>query len=171
MAEEGKSLNEIFSYCHYIESKIASISLCVKSPNISTQEKCACFKGENELELGTGVHGELGDRRLKMTKLSEICKLLLTEINESERVCLKPEISVIVVVNNLGTYPKVEEMLFLREVVSQLQEMEIKICRAVCGTFFTCLDMSGLILTIVEVVDCGILQYLDATCETSGITE
>lgn len=171
MAEEGKSLNEILYYCQHIESRTASVLLCVNCCSVPSRDTCVCLKRENELEIGTGVHGEPGDRRLKVSKLSQICKLMLTEIGESKRIVFKSEMRVIVFVNNLGTLPKIEEMLFLKEVVSQLQEMEIKISRAVCGRFFTSLDMSGVILTIVEVFDEDMLKYLDANCHASGIME
>lgn len=171
MAEAGRNLLEIFTYCQYVESHTASVLLCVKCCSTPVREMCNCIKGEEEVEIGTGVYGEPGDKRLKAAKLTQICKFMLTEIADSERVSLKPEARVVVVVNNTGTLPKIEEMLFLKEVVSQLQEMEVKICRAVSGRFFTCLDMSGIILTIVEVFDDDMINYLDANCETSGIIE
>lgn len=171
MAEEGKTLKEILHYCQHVESRTASVLLCVKCCSTHNREMCVCLKGEDEIEIGTGVHGEPGDRKLKIAKLSQICKLMINEIGESEKINFKPEMRVVVVVNNVGTLPKMEEMMFLKEVVSQLQEMEIKISRAVCGRFFTCLDMSGVILTIVEVVDDDMLKYLDAHCLASGITE
>lgn len=170
MAEEGKTLKEIVHFCQHVESTTASVLLCLKCCSIQTHTVCTCLQ-EDELEIGTGVHGEPGDRKFKMTKLSEICKLMLTEIEESKKIKFKPDTQVVVVVNNLGTLPKMEEMVFLKEVVSQLQQMEMKISRAVCGRFFTCLDMSGVSLTIVEVVDEDMLKYLDAYCQTSGIKE
>lgn len=171
MAEEGKTLKEILHYCQHVESRTASVLLCIKRCSTHAQEVCACLKGEDDVEIGTGVHGEPGDRKLKITKLRQICKLMLSEIGESEKINFKPEMRVIVLVNNLGTLPKMEEMMFLKEVVSQLQEMEIKISRAACGRFFTCLDMSGVTLTVVEVVDDDMLKYLDAQCLASGIKE
>lgn len=168
MAATEKNLSEIFMYCQYVESRIASLLLCVKCCTTPAREMCICLKGKDDIEIGTGIHGEPGDKRLKAAKLTQICKLMLEEIGSSERIVFKPDMRVVVLVNNLGTLPKIEEMLFLKEVVSQLQEMEINISRAISGRLFTCLDMSGVILTIVEVVDDDMLTYLDANSETSG---
>lgn len=171
MAEEGKSLLDIYNYGQIIETHMTSVLLCISPCATPGREVCICLKGQDELEIGTGIHGEPGEKRIKVSTLNKICKLLITDIVESGRLSFKPGMRVIVMVNNMGALPKIEEVVFLKEAVAQLQDMDVQISRAISGRFFTALDMAGISLTVVEVIDDDMLKYLDAPCETAGILE
>lgn len=171
MADSDKTAADIFNFCQAVEKRMASVLLCLKCCKTPPKEMCSCVDQEFELEIGSGIHGERGIKRMSMLKLSEICNLVLSELRESERVDFKSEVPIVLMVNNLGTLPKIEEMLFYREIVKQLHEMDVKISRAYCGRFFTSLDMSGVSVTVLEATKEELVKYLDAPCETSGTME
>lgn len=173
MSEEDKTVDEIFALCQETQDQMFSILLCVDPRTSSTIENCICVKhrtNNNEIEIGTGLHGEPGIKRLKLTKLSDMCNSLLEEITSGSRLLELNETSppVVLLINNLGTITKTEELLFLREFVKQLHSRQVKIARVYCGRYYTSLNMAGLSVTILRVVNEAIIKYLDAPCEATG---
>lgn len=173
MAEEEKLIDEIYSYCECVLKKMATVLVCLRpclSPTIAT---CICMrnKSDNEFEIGSGLHGEPGIKRARLTTLKDVCKSLIEELtNPDSAHSLKFEENepVIVMINNLGTLTKLEESLFVGEFVTQLLELKVVIKRLYCGTYYTSLDTSGLSVTIVKKSDAELEQYLDAPCQVSG---
>lgn len=171
MSEENKNLDEIFALCQQVLQQMSSITLCLNPCISPPTQSCACVKYKNnEIEIGTGLHGEPGFKKTRLTKLSDICRSLIQEMTSGSEAFVLDETSppVVLLINNLGTLSKTEELLFLREFVSQLHSSQVKISRMYCGRYYTSLNMAGLSVTILKVDSVEIIQYLDAPCETSG---
>lgn len=171
MSEENKNLDEIFAFCQEVQQQMSSILLCLDPRTSPMIENCICFnrKTNNEVEIGTGLHGEPGIKRLKLTKLSDICSSLIEEItNKSQVLELNETSSIVLLVNNLGTITKTEELVFLRALVQQLHNLQAKIARVYSGRYYTSLNLNGLSVTILRILNPDIIQYLDAPCEATG---
>lgn len=172
MAEANKKVQEIFEFCQEVQQQMFSILLCLDPHTSPTIEHCICVKHKtsNEIEIGTGLHGEPGIKKVKLNKLSDICTALIEEITTESQVLELNETSepIVLLVNNLGTITKTEELLFLRELVKQLHGRQVKITRVYCGRYYTSLSMAGLSVTILRVLNSQIIEYLDAPCEATG---
>ncbi len=67
----------------------------------------------------------------------------------------------VLLTNNLGSVSGLEMGVVHRKAISYLQEKGYEISRAYCGTYMTCLDMRGISLTLLTVVDDIFLELLD----------
>lgn len=91
------------------------------------------------MEFGTGLHGEPGCQRQPLKPTTDIVKMLLDDmLHEDEENVIK--VPIVVLVNNLGCGTKLEERVFMCEVMSQLEAREIQVLRVYCMTVMTCLN-------------------------------
>ncbi|GLV48576.1 hypothetical protein CBL_06014 [Carabus blaptoides fortunei] len=169
MAETDASLYDIHTFCSAILCNLATVLVSVKFslspfPEIAT---CARFLGQKSMEFGSGLHGEAGYLTTKLKSTEETVKMLIAQLTD-KHVCgtieLTASIPIIVLVNNLGNTSKLEEHLFLNELIIQLQSHNINICKIYCGSFLTSLEMAGFSLTVLNVTDPVVLEYINAPC-------
>lgn len=165
MAESGCSLEEIYSFCKKVHENLTSALLMLRPFTSPTSNTCVCNKHvENrEMETGAGLPDEFDLRRTEKASAADTCRMLFGEI--SEYFLLDASSPVVVLVNNLGDTSKMEELIFVKEFISCLRELQIPIARVYHGHFSTAPDTRGLSVTILKVVDQKILKYLDAPCE------
>ena len=106
---------------------------------------------EDEMEVGIGIHGEPGRRRVKRGTADEIVTLLLDAIvpdlpyKEGDRVAL--------MANGLGGTPISELYLLYGIAHAQLEKRGIRIARSYVGEYCTSLEMAGASLTLVRLDD------------------
>jgi phosphoenolpyruvate---glycerone phosphotransferase subunit DhaK len=105
--------------------------------------------GEEEMELGIGVHGERGVERTKLRPADEIASVLFDRV--SSDLGLKHGNEIVLLVNGMGATPQMELLIFSRRVVQLLEKAGAKIFRSVVGSFVTSLDMAGVSLTLLRV--------------------
>lgn len=118
--------------------------------------------GEDEIEMGVGIHGEPGRERKKMTTADAIVDELLDAVvtdlpySAGDRVAL--------MVNGLGGTPISELYILFRRAHQQLAEQGITVTRSYVNEYCTSLDMAGASLTLVK-LDEEIDALLDAPAE------
>jgi dihydroxyacetone kinase-like protein len=118
--------------------------------------------GENEMEIGIGIHGEPGRQRAKTGNADEIVTLLLDAIvpdlpyKQGDRVAL--------MINGLGGTPISELYLLYGVAHEQLAKRGIAVGRNYVGEYCTSLEMAGASLTLVRLDD-EIDQLLGAPAE------
>jgi dihydroxyacetone kinase len=107
--------------------------------------------GEDEIELGIGIHGERGARRSEVVAAAhltaEVAELLLAD--------LQPEVSssLLVFVNGLGATPLLELYLLYGNLVDALARLGHQAGRSLVGSYVTSLDMRGVSFTLLELDD------------------
>src|SRR5690606_22009665 len=112
--------------------------------------------GEDEIELGLGIHGEPGVRRASLEPADALVDRLLGSIlagQDWRRVAL--------LVNNLGGTPAMELAIVARRAIGALEGRGIAVERVYCGTFLSALEMAGVSLSLLPVDDSR-LSLLDA---------
>ena len=103
----------------------------------------------NQIELGLGIHGEAGRRKMELLKSNELVKLMFDEylldfIHKSQQqVCL--------MVNNLGGLSNLEMYLLVNDCFKYFAryQPDLKIKRTYCDALMTSLNMNGFSLTIL----------------------
>ncbi|XP_018331283.1 uncharacterized protein LOC108741124 isoform X2 [Agrilus planipennis] len=168
MAEADLELTEIFPFCEKVVKKLHSISVVVQKPT-PVRGKCVCiFEEQNVvIEFGASLNGEPGIKK-ELDSATEICRYLLDEITSPQvgnPIEFKEDESVVVLVNNLGTSTAIEELVFTKELLSQLYERKVKIDRVYKGKFVSSLDTAGFSVTFLKVFDKRVIEYLDAPCQ------
>ncbi|CAN5478527.1 dihydroxyacetone kinase family protein [soil metagenome] len=118
---------------------------------------------DTEVELGLGIHGEAGVRRVPMGSAATLVKALLDVIVADRR--LADGDRVVLLANNLGSTPAQEVAIVTGSALSQLTARNIVVERVWSGSFLTALEMGGVSLSLMTVDDKR-LALLDAPTST-----
>ncbi len=162
-----QQLNEVYEMAKKVNDNIHSMG-CALSPCHKPDGSTIFSLPEGEMEIGVGIHGERGVSRVPMKTSDEVVTVLIDKIlsakeeqrddnskndNKNKRLVL--------LTNNLGSMSGLEMGIVHRKAISYLREKGYEVCRAYCGTYMTCLDMRGISLTLLTVVDEKFLALLD----------
>jgi dihydroxyacetone kinase len=101
--------------------------------------------------------------RIPVKSCDEIVTILIDNIlaakqHETEN---SSSMRMVLLTNNLGSVSGLEMGVVHRKAMSYLEEQGYEVSRAYCGTYMTCLDMRGISLTLLTVVDDRFLDLLD----------
>jgi dihydroxyacetone kinase-like protein len=118
--------------------------------------------GQDEMEIGMGIHGEPGVRRGPLRKADaitdEMVSLLLADMP------LRSQDRVSVLVNSLGATPLEELLIVYRQVSQRLADSGVKIIAPLVGRYATSMEMSGLSITFCKLDD-ELESLLTAPCD------
>ncbi|XP_068026191.1 triokinase/FMN cyclase [Melanerpes formicivorus] len=163
LAEAGASLNEIFEKVSAVTKAMGTLGLSL-SPCSVPGSKPTFQLAEDEMELGLGIHGEAGVRRMKLLPADEAVETMvahMTDPSNASRLPLGPGSSVVLVVNNLGGLSCLELGIVAGSAVRCLERRGVRIARALVGSFMTALEMAGVSLTLL-LVDEELVRLIDA---------
>ena len=120
--------------------------------------------GDNEMELGIGVHGEPGVKRVPMMKADDIVDTLLDKVLDDLK--LESGENVLLYINGLGA-TAVRAVHQYNHAHDVLTEKGINVTRSQIGNFFTSLEMWGAPLTVMRLDD-ELTELYDAPVRTAG---
>ncbi|MDQ3686054.1 MAG: dihydroxyacetone kinase subunit DhaK [Acidobacteriota bacterium] len=107
--------------------------------------------GEDEMEVGIGIHGEPGRRRAKLASAHEIVDLLLEAVVSDLPYMSGDDVALMI--NGLGGTPISELYLLYGRAHERLASQGIKVKRSYVGEYCTSLEMAGASLTFVKLDD------------------
>jgi dihydroxyacetone kinase-like protein len=119
--------------------------------------------GEDEMEIGMGIHGESGIRRGKLETADKIVDEMLEKIIADLPYVKGDETAVLV--NGLGATTLDEQYIVTRRIDEYLQKEGIKVHRYYVGEYATALEMAGFSISLLK-LDAELKQYLDAPAKT-----
>jgi dihydroxyacetone kinase-like protein len=122
--------------------------------------------GDDEMEIGIGIHGEPGRRRVKLASAAEITEMLATPIIED--LGLKAGDPVLAFVNGMGGTPLIELYIVANELARILRGRDITITRSLIGSYITSLEMVGCSITLLRLDD-EMTRYWDAPVHTAAL--
>ncbi|NXX31964.1 TKFC cyclase, partial [Nicator chloris] len=163
LAEAGASLDEIEKKVMAAAKVMGTLGLSL-SPCSIPGSKPSFQLAEDEMELGLGIHGEAGVRRMKVLPADKAVETMLkhmTDPSNASHLSLTPGSSVVLVVNNLGGLSCLELGIVAGAAVRCLENRGICIARALVGSFMTALEMAGVSLTVM-LVDEELVRLIDA---------
>ena len=123
--------------------------------------------GDNEIEVGMGIHGEPGVERTNMKSAKEIAKILVDKILADYDFT---DSEVALMVNGLGGSPLMELYIIENDVRNYLDEKGIKVYRTYVGNFMTSLEMMGCSVSLLKLDD-ELKTLLDAPCSTPALKQ
>src|ERR1700722_18495952 len=115
--------------------------------------------GESEMELGLGIHGEPGVRRMQLQHADELTETLLRQILQHGKFGGQKRVAVMI--NNLGATTAMELAIVGRHAVSFLEHDGFAVERIYAGTFLSSLDMVGISISVLGLDD-DRLRWIDA---------
>lgn len=162
-AERGDSLDEVVAVAEKAIANVRSMGVALSACTVPHVGKPSFDLEEDEVEIGIGIHGEPGRKRIPMSNADSITDQLLDPILADMQ--LQPEDRVIALVNGMGGTPSSELYIVYRRLAQRLGDLNIHIARGLVGNFVTSLEMEGASLTLMKVDD-AMLELFDAPYDT-----
>jgi dihydroxyacetone kinase-like protein len=150
-AEKGASLDELLALAAKVNANVRSMGVALTSCTPPAKGSPIFEIGEDEMEVGVGIHGEPGRRRDKLKAadaiLDEIFDAVATDLpfKSGDRVA--------VMVNGLGGTPPSELYVLYRRAAQRCKAAGLKIVRNYVGNYCTSLEMAGASLTLLKLDD------------------
>jgi phosphoenolpyruvate---glycerone phosphotransferase subunit DhaK len=164
-AEEGRPLSELGLLARAVNESGRSMGMALTSCTVPAAGKPTFQLGEDEMELGIGIHGEPGRRRVPVRNAHEIAEQLLEPIITDLDFTSSP---VIVMVNGMGGTPLIELYLMYGEVAKIMEKTGITVARNLVGNYITSLEMAGCSITVLRANE-ELIQLWDAPVNTAGL--
>jgi len=166
-AAEGASLDEVQRVAQKVVDNVGTMGMALTSCVTPEKGEPTFDLGEDEIELGIGIHGEPGVERTETMSADEVTdELTETVLDDLE---LDGGQEVVTIVNGMGGTPQMELFVVNRRLQELLGERDIKTWDAWVGDYMTSLDMAGCSITICA-VDEELKELLGAPAETPALT-
>jgi len=151
MAAEGGTLEEVKRIAEKACANVRTMGVAL-TPCIVPEVGTPGFEiGEDEMEIGMGIHGERGIRRGPLRTADEIIDEIMPQIVDDLPFVQGDEVSVLV--NSLGATPKEELYILYRRVSQILGEKGIRVFNTYVGEFATSMEMAGASVSLFRLDD------------------
>jgi dihydroxyacetone kinase-like protein len=165
-AERGLSLSQLKALGDATNKATASMGVALTSCTVPAAGNPTFQIGVDEMEMGVGIHGEPGRRRVKLASADEIALELTGAILRD--LSLRPGQQVILLVNGFGGTPLLEQYLMVHAASKVLTAAGVKVVRHLTGSYVTSLEMAGCSIT-VSALDADALVLWDAPVHTAAL--
>ena len=165
-AEEGRSLADLKALGDRVNAATRSMGIALTSCTVPAAGKPTFTLGEDEMEVGVGIHGEPGRRRQKLKPASEIAADMVDAIASDLDGRVRGE--AILLINGFGGTPLSELYLLYNDVRTRLEAAGCTVARSLVGNFVTSLDMAGCSVT-VSLLDEEMKRLWDAPVHTAAL--
>lgn len=165
-AEAGADLAELKALGEKVNGRTRSMGVALTSCTVPAAGKPTFAMGEDEMEMGVGIHGEPGRRRVKLMEANKIAEEMVSAIvsdfgNQAQG-------DVLLFVNGFGGTPAMELYLMFHAAHGLLEKRGVKIARSLVGSYVTSLDMAGCSIT-VTLLDDETTRLWDAPVHTAAL--
>ncbi len=147
-AEERRPLAEVAAVARRVSESGRSMGVALTSGTVPAVGRPTFDLPEGEIEVGVGIHGEPGRRRVPLVPAREIAELLVTPILDD--LDFTGGDGVLAFVNGMGGTPLIELYLMYGEVAKLLEKAGVTVARSLVGSYITSLDMAGCSLTLLK---------------------
>lgn len=147
-AEEGLSLEEVEAITREALNNICTMGVALSPCIIPTVGKPTFQIGDDQLELGMGIHGEPGIMISEMKSADKIVDIILEKLLDDVPLTRGDEVSIMV--NGLGATPLEELLIIYRRVHKALRQRDITIYMPHIGEFATSMEMAGCSITLFK---------------------
>ena len=121
--------------------------------------------GDDEIEIGMGIHGEPGVERTSLKTAAEVARILLDKIL-ADYDYTGSEVALLV--NGLGGTPLAELYILNNEVQALLEKAGVRVYKTFVGNYMTAIEMAGCSLTLMKLDD-ELKALLDAPADTPAL--
>ncbi len=150
-AEEGQDLAAVTALCQRVQDNVRSMGMALTSCTVPAAGKPTFELGDDEMEVGVGIHGEPGRERRKLASADEITEALLTPILDD--LPFSSGDKVLAFVNGMGGTPLIELYVVFNKVAAMCADRSVTIERNLVGSYITSLEMAGCSITLLKLDD------------------
>ena len=165
-AEEGADLATVKALCERVQANVRSMGMALTSCTVPAAGKPTFEIGDDEMEIGIGIHGEPGRERRKLATADEITEMLAIPIIDD--LPFQSGDRVLAFVNGMGGTPLLELYVIYRKLAEILDGRGVKIARTLVGDYITSLEMAGCSITLLK-LDEELVRLWDAPVKTPAL--
>ena len=165
-ADEGRDLAGVADVARRVNDGARSMGMALTSCTVPAAGRPTFDLGEDEIEIGIGIHGEPGRRRVPAAPAREVAEMLMEPILAD--LDFTGDDGVIAFVNGMGGTPLIELYVVYNEVATILAKAGVSVARSLVGPYITSLEMAGCSVTLLKVDD-ELLRLWDAPVKTPGL--
>ena len=165
-AEQGRPLAEVAEVARRVNGQARSMGMALTSCTVPAAGQPTFDLPEGEMEIGIGIHGEPGRRRVPLAPAREVAEMLVEPVLSD--LDFTGGDGVIAFVNGMGGTPLIELYLMYAEVAAVLEKSGVTVARSLVGSYMTSLEMAGCSVTLVK-VDEDLVRLWDAPVRTPGL--
>lgn len=165
-AEQGRTLAEVAELARRVSGQGRSMGMALTSCTVPAAGTPTFDLPAGEMEIGVGIHGEPGRRRVPLAPAREVAEMLLEPVLAD--LDFTGGDGVLAFVNGLGATPLIELYLMYAEVRAVLERAGVTVVRSLVGPYMTSLDMAGCSVTLLRMDD-ELLRLWDAPVRTPGL--
>ena len=163
-AERGDALVALKALGDSVNKATASMGVALTSCTVPAAGKPTFQIGADEMEMGVGIHGEPGRRRVKLGSADDIAGELVGSILKD--LSLRRGQETILLVNGFGGTPQLELYVMVTAALKVLEGAGVKVARFLTGSYVTSLEMAGCSVSVTA-VDGAALALWDAPVHTA----
>jgi dihydroxyacetone kinase-like protein len=145
-AEQGMALADLKALGEQVNRQTRSMGVALTSCTVPAAGRPTFAISDDEMEMGVGIHGEPGRRRVKLASADAIADELLGAILAD--LGLSQGTEVLLLVNGLGGTPAMELYLMVHSARRIIEKKGLKVARYLTGSLVTSLDMAGCSITV-----------------------
>jgi dihydroxyacetone kinase-like protein len=165
-AEQGRPLAEVADVARKVNDRGRSMGMALTSCTVPAAGTPTFDLPEDQMEIGIGIHGEPGRRRVPLAPAREIAEMLVEPVLAD--LDFTGGDGVIAFVNGMGGTPLLELYLMYAEVAALLEKAGVSVARNLVGNYITSLEMAGCSVTLLKADD-DLLRLWDAPVRTPGL--
>ena len=151
IAESGADFDEVKRVALKTNENIRTMGIAL-TPTILPQAGKPTFEiGDDEMEIGMGIHGEPGIRRGKLKTANEITEELSEKLLND--IDLNKGDKVSILINSLGATPHEELFIVADKFNNILNDNGIINSKSYVGRYATSMEMAGMSITILKLDD------------------
>ncbi len=163
-AETGADLEEVHRIAQKTCANMRSMGVALSPCIVPEVGKPSFTLGDDEMEIGMGVHGEPGIGRSSIQPADEVVDQIMAALIQDLPYQKGDEVAVLV--NGLGATPKEELYIMYRRIAEILEKQGISVFHVYVGEFATSMEMAGASISMLK-LDAELKKYLSMPASTA----
>ncbi|HMO11861.1 MAG TPA: dihydroxyacetone kinase subunit DhaK [Actinotalea sp.] len=165
-AERGDDLDAVAAIAEKVNASIRSMGVALTACTVPHAGKPSFDLPEEEIEIGIGIHGEPGRRRIPLAPADEITEMLTAPVLDD--LGLGSGEQVLLMVNGMGGTPASELYIVYRAARRLVEARGGVVTRSLVGNYVTSLEMQGCSVTVLRLDD-ELTALWDAPVHTTAL--
>jgi phosphoenolpyruvate---glycerone phosphotransferase subunit DhaK len=165
-AERGDSLDEVAAIGDRVNSNVRTMGVALSACTVPHAGSPSFDLGENEIEIGIGIHGEPGRHKVPLESADAITDMLLEPVLGDLGIAAGD--NVLLFVNGMGGTPLSELYIVYRRAAQVIAERGATVERNLVGNYITALEMQGCSISVLRLDD-ELTGLWDAPVHTAAL--
>jgi dihydroxyacetone kinase-like protein len=165
-AEQGATMSQLKELGDRVNRRTRSMGVALTSCTVPAAGKPTFTLSDDEMEMGVGIHGEPGRRRVQLATADAIANEMAGAILDDLGTAHGSE--ALLLVNGFGGTPAMELYLMVNAALRVLRKKGLSVSRFLTGNYVTSLEMAGCSIT-VSLLDAELRALWDAPVQTAAL--